>query len=74
MQIKSCLSRHVLVAWHICTTVCVCECVRVCKGVCECAAMGTFMSVYGLLRYQVHNCAGQGMALDFSGENAAALP
>lgn len=44
-----------------------------CKGVCECAAMGTFMSVYGLLRYQVHNCAGQGMALDFSGENAVAL-
>lgn len=51
-----------------CTTVCVSvrEYVHVCGHVCTTA-------LYQIELHQFHNCAMQGMALDFSGENAGAI-
>lgn len=75
-QTKSCLSCHVPVAWHVwylqqCS---VCVCMRVCVSVRECVHMCVCTTaLYQVELHQFHNCAMQGVALDFSGENAGVL-
>lgn len=65
-QTKSCLSCHVPMAWDIwCLQQCS-VCVHVCVHVCTTA-------LYQVELHQFHNCAMQGLALDFSGENAGVL-